>query len=237
MKRSTTILGLLLLIGCASAKTAFDPSTMVAASPDAETEYRDPRSVKDIESLSPQLEFPIVLAISQPTSGSGWSAEELELIESWRAPLVKSGFVREMVVLPESLTEPCGWRMAYHCGVRRYRTAAARFKADALLLMAAETTGKSFANPASVLNLTVIGLWLAPAHHRHATTVLEGSLIDNRNEYLYVFARAYGRAKLVRPYIYADWSKAHQRSRQRALETFGEDLIRQVRELEFPSGN
>ncbi len=206
---------------------------MVAPSPEVELQYKEHLSLQEIETLEPQLKFPITLAVSQPSSGSGWSAQELELIELWREPLIATGFVESLVVLPESLSEPCGWRMSYHCGIARDRKTASRFRADALLLMSLRTEIKSYASPLSILNITVVGLWVVPAHYRVATTVLEGALIDNRNEYLYAFARATGKAKLVRPYVFADWDKASSRSRIQALKTFGDRMLAEIQESEI----
>lgn len=203
---------------------------MVAPSPDAPAEYREALSLEEIEGLEPQLRFPIVLAVSQPSSGSGWSRDEIEIIESWEPSLRASGFVEHIVILPESLSGTCGYRMSYHCGIDRNRRAAARFHADALLLISAQTEVDSFANAAAFLNATIVGIWLVPAHHRHATTVLEGTLIDNRNEYLYAFARAYGRTRLVRPLAYANWQKASKRSRIKALREFGERMLTAIAE-------
>ncbi len=225
---SLNVIPLLLVLGCSAAKAPFDPTSMVAPSPEAELQYKEHLSIQEIEALEPQLSFPITLAVTQPSSGAGWSADELELIASWEAPLVRTGFVESLVLLPESLSEPCGWRMSYHCGIARDRKTAARFRADALLLMSLRTEVKSSVSPLSILNLTVIGLWLVPAHHRVATTVLEGSLVDNRNEYLYAFARATGKARLVRPYVYADWRKVSSQSRLRALEAFGSRLLSEL---------
>ena len=219
--------GLLLLgaMGCAS---KMSPSSMMAPSPQAEAEYKERLTLKQIEELQPQLQFPVHLAVSQPTSGAGWSREEIELIESWLPGLQASGFADELTVLPESLADSCGWRMSYNCGILRDRRTAVRFHADALLLLSAQTEIDSRANPLSLLNLTVVGLWLAPGHNRTAETVLEGSLVDTRNEYLYAFARAHGRAKIVRPFLFADRGKVVARSRLQALEEFGRRMLDEV---------
>lgn len=227
-RRLTIVLMGILLLGALGCSGKLSPTTMMAPSPQAEAEYKERLTLKQIDELQPQLQFPIHLAVSQPTSGSGWSREEIELIESWLPELQSAGFADELTVLPESLADSCGWRMSYNCGILRDRRTAARFHADALLLLSAQTEVKSRANPLSILNLTVVGLWLAPGHNRTAETVLEGSLVDNRNEYLYAFARAHGRAKIVRPYLFADRDRVVAESRSRALEEFGRRMLTEV---------
>lgn len=219
---------LMLTVGCSATQSVFEPSTMVAPSPESSPQYREALTIEAIEALGPQLQFPITLAVSQPSSGSGWSADELSLIESWEGPLRDSGFVDRLIVLPEALADSCGWRMSYHCGIDRNRRTAARFHADALLLISARTEVESHANPAAILNATILGLWLVPGHHRNATTVLEGALVDNRNEYLYAFVRAYGEARLLRPLLYARWRRVSARSRLKALQQFGQRMLREV---------
>lgn len=216
------------LLGAGGCAAKMAPNTMTAPSPEAEVQYSESLSLREIEELQPQLRFPIHLAVSQPTSGHGWSREEIELIESWLPALEEAGFAHDLTVLPESLADSCGWRMSYNCGILRDRRTAARFRADALLLLSARTEVESRANPWSILNLTVIGLWTAPGHTRTAETVLEGSLVDNRNEYLYVFARAHGRAKIVRPYVFSDYDRVMYRSRYSALQEFGARMLEEV---------
>lgn len=86
-------------------------------------------------------------------------------------------------------------------------------------------------NPASALYLTIIGVWLVPGSHRDALTVAEGVLLDNRNEYLYAFARGEAESKSVRPGAYADTAAVVTASRVKALEDFGSAFIEQTRQL------
>jgi rhombotail lipoprotein len=218
----------LTFVGCA--KKPFDPSQMTSQLPSETPEYKNAYTIESIEALKPQLKFPIVLAVSQPTSGHGWYADEIEIIESWEAPLKEHGFISELIVLPESFSKECGWRRSYFCGVDSDRKTAARFHADALLMMSTITETESYTNPMSILNLTIVGMWLAPGHHRDAHTIVEGSLIDNRNEYLYAFARAHGEEKKIRPYAFAEWRMSTKDSRIKALKAFGEKIISEIQQ-------
>ena len=219
----------LALLACGCTSQGF--STLgTATPPSGEPVYKDPKGVEEIEALEPQLELPLRLAVSQPATGGGWSREEVEVIESWAAPLRDLGVLQDLVILPESLDENhCPWNRSYFCGVRTNRANAGRFRADALLLISISTEYRGFSSPLALLNLTGVGLWVVPAHHREARTVLEGVLVDNRNEYLYAFARAYGTAKSVRPRMYAKWERAVRRARLEALEALGEKMVAEVR--------
>jgi hypothetical protein len=59
----------------------------------------------------------------------------------------------------------------------------------------------------------------------------EGLLLDNRNEYLYAFARGEGEEKSVRPIAYADTSAVVHASRVEALKKFGVAFLDQALQL------
>ena len=209
--------------GCTSTST--DPNDMVGET----TSYANPTTVADIESLTPQLKFPIKLAVSQPSTWNAWTEPEIAEIESWEEPLQQLGLITELVVLPASFSNSCGWRSSYNCQTQTERLTAARFGADAVLMMSTQTSSEQDANALSILNLTIIGMWVAPGHRRTSSTVLEGTLVDVRNEFVYAFHRAFGTKTSVRPLIYAEYDLNHGESRLVALNAFGENLIEQMR--------
>lgn len=60
---------------------------------------------------------------------------------------------------------------------------------------------------------------------------MEGAMIDNRNEYLYVLARGDAEESIIRPLMFADISKAVRPSRLHALQSFGREFIKQAGHL------
>jgi hypothetical protein len=196
-------------------------------------------SVEEIEKLEPQVALPIRLAIAPPNvthqdwrarSLDIWSPDEIAVIERWKAPLSEAGVISDLLILPSGLAEQCEWRDA-GCKLRVNREAAARVQADALLMLSIATDLDEYVNPLSVLNVTIVGMWLAPGHHRSALTIIEGVMLDNRNEYLYVFARGEGESSIVRPLVYADAYKAIEPSRVAALEAFGKEFVARASQL------
>jgi hypothetical protein len=196
-------------------------------------------SVEQIEKLQPQVSLPIRLAVAPPNisfrywgdrSLGVWSPDEVAEIERWRKPLSEAGVVTDLLILPSGLVEECEWRDP-GCKLRVSRQAAARVQADALLMLNVATDLDEYLNPLSALNITIIGMWIAPGHHRDALTIIEGVMLDNRNEYLYAFARGEGESSIVRPLMYADSYKAIEPSRLVALQAFGEAFVRQASQL------
>jgi hypothetical protein len=199
-------------------------------------------SVEEIEKLQPQIKLPIRLAVGPPIFADrrwhsdrldGWTPEESSEIEFWEQRLRSAGIVREVVLLPPMLVEACKSDDPGRV-IRARRTAAARLQADALLVLNVATDVDQYVNPASVLDLTLVGLWVVPGHHVDALTIIEGAMIDNRNEYVYVLARGEGEERMLRPLAYARAEHAVQRSRRQALTSFGDAFVREASQLKTP---
>jgi hypothetical protein len=224
-------------LGCS---TGFSRGEMESAVRSANPVYTSSGlSVKEIEELQPQVSLPIRIAVAPPNISyrywseqnlGVWSPDEVAEIESWREPLAESGVINDLLILPSLLVEQCEWRDP-GCKLRVSREAAARVQADALLMLNVATDLDEYVNPLSAFNITIIGMWIAPGHHRDALTIIEGVMLDNRNEYLYAFARGEGESSIVRPLVYADAYKAIESSRLLALQAFGKDFVRRASQL------
>ncbi|MCQ8120022.1 hypothetical protein NP589_21620, partial [Methylomonas sp. WSC-7] len=67
------------------------------------------------------------------------------------------------------------------------------------------------------LNISIVGMWLVPGHHRDSYSVYEVSLLDINNGYLYGFAQDSGEHKAIRPYMYANRNTGQNEARLEAL--------------------
>jgi hypothetical protein len=239
MKRGSVfyVIVVILLAGCAT-KKGFNRGEMTGAAQASHPLFLSSNlTVEQIEQLKSQLHLPVRLAVAPPvvSYGRGWGSRELNTwnpdetkeIESWAGPLKRAGVVSELVILPGLLLEQCRGNDP-ECALRVCRSATARMQADALLLINLATAVEKYTNQASLLDVTIVGLWLIPGHHRDALTIAEGVMIDNRNEYLYAYARGEAEEKTVRPFMYASSWKAVRPSRLRALQSFGREFIRET---------
>ena len=224
--------------GCA---TGYNRGEMDAALQSAKPTYVSSElSVEEIETMKPQLKLPARIAIAPPVQvyhrwrGQGrlstWSPDEVTVLESWQEPLREAGIATEVLVLPSALVKDCELRDSV-CRLKAQRAAAARAHADVILIINLATSIDEYVNPASALYITIVGMWLVPASHRDALTISEGVLLDNRNEYLYAFARGEGEANSVRPEMYADTAAVVSASRVEALKNFGSAFLEQARQL------
>jgi len=242
MKRGPvfSLIVMLLLSGC-SAKKGFNRVEMEGAVQANHPFFVSSHlTVEQIERLKSQVHLPVKLAVAPPlfSYGRGWSGRELNAwtpdetkeIQTWAAPLKKAGVVSELVMLPSFLIEQCQGNDP-GCTMRVSRSAAARVQADALLLINLATSVDKYANLASLFNITIIGMWLVPGHHRDALTIAEGVMIDNRTEYLYAFSRGEAEESAILPLLYADSWNVVRTSRFRALHSFGREFIREAGQL------
>ncbi|ABC27795.1 hypothetical protein HCH_00904 [Hahella chejuensis KCTC 2396] len=214
---------LLYLSGCATSPH-FNRAALEEASaqPGHPKEYTRADSVKEIDALKPQAELPLRLYVPQPANDNPWSQEEIEEIESWKPFLKQNGLVSELFVAPESTRKHC--YQYDNCQLEEQRMEAARFQADAWLAFDINSSEEEYANPLSILNITLVGMWVVPAHHTSSDIRLEGSLVDVRNGYLYAFARAFGKASQTRPFMYSERYETRRLARLDALKNFGERL-------------
>lgn len=180
-------------------------------------------AVQAIEALKPQLQFPCRLAVAPPLDWSAWSQAERDEIQSWAEPLRRAGVISEIVIIPRLIVDQ---RHA-----QPLQAAAARFGADALLILAAATDVDRYVNPLSVSYLTIGAMWCIPGSHRDALTMIEGVMLDVRNGYLYAAAEAEGQARQVRPWMYADDEPVRKASRLEALKAFGAAFVPQAARL------
>jgi rhombotail lipoprotein len=226
MKILPVLLAALSAIGCSA---SFSARALEERQWGGEKFFTDD-DLKRIEQLRPQLTPPIRLAIAPPLyeHGSPEQEGEREAIEAWSAELKKSGLVKEVILLPNVLLGTPSQGRHTHDYFKAVRVAAARVQADAVLVMSSVTDVSSYLNPLSILDLTVVGTYLVPGHSKDALTIVEGIVMDNRNEYVYWTGSARATGTTTAPLALIDRDDAVRRSRVAALKAFGERLTANV---------
>lgn len=205
----------------------FDRGAMFSRLQLDQTPETDEEIVK-VQALQPQLPFPCRVAIYLPPRVNGrWSAHEKEIIDSWTAPLKNEGIVSDMFVMSDMITT--GSKDGPN--LKDLRIAAARHGANALLIIQGDYDVDSYQNPAAVFNLTIIGGYIIPASHRDALFVLQGVLVDVGNGFLYASVEAEGEAHTIRPTFLAEDKPAVEKARCQALEHFGPELLKRMRNV------
>src|SRR5512145_2171842 len=108
------------------------------------------------------------------------------------------------VLTPEIVRPPLGTSSTYtpgyeygtvmasladpHRAPRVKRSSAARRAADAVLVITGASAVDRYSNWASLLYVTLVGLWVVPGTHADGIFLAAGSVWDVRNEFLYATA-------------------------------------------------
>jgi len=220
-------------VGCSS---PFSRDEMSAALQEERKLFTDDDDVAKIEQLKPQIKAPFRLAVAPliQVTGRYWYEPrgmmegEREEIAAWGEKLKQEGILSELLVIPNMLMD-FGVTRNGASYVKAVRVAAARLQADAVLFLRCVTDTESTANPLAFLDITIVGMFLIPGHHRDALTILEGMVIDNRNQFLYFASSAEGTGTATAPLAMFERGDAVAESRRNALKAFGELLLKDGR--------
>ncbi|WGL18329.1 hypothetical protein PVT68_08545 [Microbulbifer bruguierae] len=222
--KKLAILFSLLISACASSGGHDQVSSGMGKLP---LDYSEATTVEEIRQLKPQSKLPLNIAVMPP---KGWRSEltfeERKVIKGWEEELKEIGFVNWLQIVPKSLIPECHYRRSdRECFFNDSRVAGARMKADAILFLNASSVTEEYVNPLSILNLSVVGMWFAPAHHRDTNSIYEAALFDVNNGYLYAVSEGQGEYKSLRPYMYADSDTGEAEAKKMALDDLGKQLI------------
>jgi hypothetical protein len=198
----------------------------------------------DIEAIlktRPQLPSPFRLAIyfSPLDSQLEWNKDERAAIRQAARELEEKGIVSDIFFVPEHLV---GYdrhrrdRRSLDEQRRCVRLAAARHRSDAVLIVRAAADVDSYVNPLSALYLTIVGLWIAPGTHTEALVLVDGTLWDVRNEFLYMSVSTEGEGGTVRPEMYARERDAITVARKKAVKSLADEIVQLAADATTTSG-
>ena len=164
--------------------------------------------VAELEALRPQLPNPFRLGIAPPLEVTGvrdlpwatwqqwndggarfgtWSEADEARLRAWSERCRDLGWIDDVVFLPNALV--AGADGTPDDILLRVRTAAARSHVDAVLVTQTIGAQTGSSNLLALLDLSIVGAFLFPGHDLRSQMVVEGLLVDTRNEYLYASAR------------------------------------------------
>jgi rhombotail lipoprotein len=184
------------------------------------------KDIKEIHRLAPQIRFPCRIAIALRAEGHSWrwTAKDRQLMNSWGDSLKKEGIASEVVFMSRTFV--------HGDDLHSLRASAAKYGADALLLIKGNSATDSRLNVMSVFNLTVVGGFVVPGSHRDALFQIEGALVDVNNGFLYASAEAEGEGSTLAPTFIIEEKDAIEKAKQGALTAFGPELLKHLRNLQ-----
>lgn len=225
MKTKIVLLSAALLAACTSVNV--QPPKEQEPPPEPTYQISDNATVEQIRQLQPQRTAQLKIAVMPSGRPEGLSQAEIEAIERWRQKLSGTGLVDSLHIVPSALVPECTSENEPDCFFRKSRAVGARIGADALLFLSDHTTTDAYASPLSLLNFTVVGMWLVPAHHRSSYTTYEASLFDIDTGFLYSVVYGTGRSSAVRPFVYVMGGSENRERAARvdALDDLGGKLL------------
>lgn len=242
--------------GCAQSK-GFDRSSMYSelkAGPVARAAFNQttadsnstPKEVTDADiakvmALKPQLKVPFKLGVyfvperygresrswESRNWGPKWDAKDKEI--EWLETLRAEGKVSQIIPISDFAAAGMSSDGAMP-SLKYIRLAAARYGADAVLVIDNATSVDRYFNPASAAYLTIVGMFFVPGSNSDALVMVNGAVFDVGNEYLYCTSVAEGTVKRVGPQTMYDYETV-QAARADAMKSFRDDVLLRIRRM------
>lgn len=223
--RGLAALFVLLSLGACASSQGFDRGRMDKALSAGAPKATD-EEIARVLKLQPQLTFPIRLAIYAKPKHYRWNDPlwRIDDIDRQWADLLKNeGLVSEIIPIVESTVT--GEDIA------DIRLAAARHGADAVLVLDSVSDVDRYNNPLGITYITILAAWLAPGTHSDALVIMNGSLWDVRNGYLYATMRAEGEASDFGPAFLLEDYKVVAAAHRKALNALQGEIAGRLRNI------
>jgi len=225
---------ILLLVGGVGCSASINRKAMESELGDGPPVYDD-QDIERIENIDPQAQYPLRIGVAPPYQRYGrnrWTAEERNVISSWEKTLQQTDAVEQVFVLPNMLVQGNVRSGDHDSYLKRIRVAAARHNANTVLILHTVSETDTYANPVSILDLTLVGNWIFPGHNKKTVTMMEGVLINTRNLFLYGSGYADGEETAVKPRVFIAGAETRQNARLQALKKFGSSFQKIVKHVQ-----
>ncbi|MDR4478507.1 MAG: hypothetical protein R3B37_01990 [Nitrospira sp.] len=192
------------------------------------------RDIADTLALQARLPTPYRLAVffkhkdfpSRPAlQRVDWGSADADRVQRALAPVREEGILAQSFLLANSTVQGTTFG--------DIRLAAARYNADAILVIDGAAACERYNNGHAWWYATGIGAYFAHGTESHALFMMEGTLWDVRTGYLYGTQTAEGETTLIGPAPSLEDKAAIAEAKDVAMERFGKELagmLRLVRE-------
>ncbi len=152
-----------------------------------------------------------------------WVSADAERIQRALEPVKEEGILQQSFLLANSTVQGTTFR--------DIRLAAARYNADAILVIDGAAAVDRYNNGRAWWYATGLGAYIAHGTESHALFMMEGTLWDVRSGYLYGTQTAEGETTLMGPASSLEDKDAIAEAKDVALERFGKELADMLRVL------
>jgi hypothetical protein len=228
-----TVLLMLLAGGCAGS-AEFDRNAMRAALSIAEIPDAQQGSAV-VHTDMPNLPHPLRLAlyfverdmpIRHKIRMAKWMGRDKDALMKGLTPLQNEGVVADTFLLADSTI--------HGNDVKKIRQTAARYDADAVLIVEGVGSVDRYNNGYAAWYATLIGAYLAPGTVSEALFMVSGSLWDARTERLYGTQTGEGRSKSVGSAVLVEDNQVLAQAKAAALDELGKRTVDEWRRSRTP---
>ncbi len=152
-----------------------------------------------------------------------WVSADAELVQRALEPVKEEGILQHSFLLANSTVQGTTFR--------DIRLAAARYNADAILVIDGASAVERYNNGHAWWYATGLGAYIAHGTESHALFMMEGTLWDVRSGYLYGTQTAEGEATLIGPATSLEDRAAIAEAKDVALVRFGKEIAETLRLL------
>lgn len=229
MKAILVVILVALLAGCATSK-GFNRDAL-RDSMSSEVKITDKKIEQALEAKA-QLPKPFKLAVYydkaqteglQYASRWGWKPQDKDIFESYFGQLVERGEISEVISLDPALIEGNG--------NRAIRLAAARAGADAVIIVNGVADTDRYNNPLGVTYILLVTGAFVPGTELDALLMLNASMWDVRNEFLYLSVSSEETEHQIAPAFFIEEEDAINEAKPEALKALGESVARRITKM------
>ncbi|MCB1189862.1 MAG: hypothetical protein H7A23_18520 [Leptospiraceae bacterium] len=197
-------------------------------------------------SQKPQVKFPIRIGVylMEGNNSKHWrfDSTDKQSLLSIEEGLIKKGVVSQIFYISESIgyvgtskdyatTKKGEYTKNQPLDLKKIRRLASKYGADCVLLVKGGNYMEEDSNVFSILYATIIGLWIVPGSIRNSLFVVNASMWDVRNEFLYLTAEAEAEEKITRPYGFLNEKDLIKRTKDKAFESLKIELEKRISNL------
>jgi hypothetical protein len=155
-----------------------------------------------------------------------WMDSEKDALLKRLAPLQHEGIVADIFLLADSTI--------HGYDVKKIQRAAARYDADAVLIVEGVGSVDRYNNGYAAWYVTLIGAYVAPGTVSDALFMIHSSLWDTRTERLYATQTVEGRSTLTGSAVLLEDSRVLVQAKTSALTEFGKRTVDEWRQSRTP---
>ena len=224
--RNIVIALLILTVTACASSIGFDRGNLRNQIPDQKTVTEE--DIKKAIELKPQLPTPFKLAIyfAPPKSGWlyggswSWVGEDKNNLLEMSSELKNKNIISEVFVIGDSILEGSD--------NKAIRLAAARAGADAVLIVNGVSAIDRYNNVFGVTYFLLVTPFFIPGTEVDGIVMINASMWDVRNQYLYLSTEAEGSAKETRPAFFVEESRVTKAAKSDALSALKAELIKRL---------